>query len=62
MHSMKRFGVLLLALSCVVVVAAQQRTLRVSYASVSKISAAIEVSGYSDEVKKTVGRGVEKAY
>ena len=60
MHSMKRLGLLLLALSCVVVVAAQQRTLRVSYASVSKISAAIEVSGYSDEVKKQLEEELKK--
>ena len=60
MHSMKRFGLLLLALLCVVVVAAQQRTLRVSYASVSKISAAIEVSGYSDEVKKQLEEELKK--
>ena len=58
--SMKRLSLLLLALLCVVVVAAQQRTLRVSYASVSKISAAIEVSGYSDEVKKQLEEELKK--
>ncbi len=56
----EEIGLLLLALSCVVVVAAQQRTLRVSYASVSKISATIEVSGYSDEVKKQLEEELKK--
>ena len=43
---------------CSTVVSAQQRALRVSYASVSKI--AIEVSGYSDEVKKQLEEELKK--
>ena len=57
---MKRLTLLVFLFMCSTVVSAQQRTLQVSYASVSKISAAIEVSGYSDEVKKQLEEELKK--
>ena len=57
---MKRLTLFVFLFICTIVATAQQRTLRVSYASVSKINAAIEVSGYSDEVKKQLEEELKK--
>ncbi len=55
---MKRLTLFVFLFICTIVASAQQRALRVSYASVSKI--AIEVSGYSDEVKKQLEEELKK--
>ena len=60
MFTMKKLILFVLLFASILVSSAQQRTLRVSYASVSKISAAIEVSGYSDEVKKQLEEELKK--